>query len=164
MTSFREEISKLRLLCVEPKARPLGTGRRLFGECIGSAGRAGYHKITLWTNDVLVSARRIYRAAGFRLVQEERHRSFGQGLVGQYWELALPARGRDTAQHDAAGDSALSGSRPDLGWGSPPMRLQFLGCGDALGSGGRFNTCFRPPQAIFEGQLGWILSKKIRHV
>src|SRR3546814_8371535 len=24
----------------------------------------------------------------------------------------------------------------------PPMRLRFLGCGDAFGSGGRFNTCF----------------------
>jgi len=23
-----------------------------------------------------------------------------------------------------------------------PLRLQFLGCGDAFGTGGRFNTCF----------------------
>src|SRR5499433_2276078 len=100
-----EEIAKLRLLYVEPKERGLGIGSRLVSECIGFARRAGYRKITLWTNDVLVSACRIYQAAGFSLVQEEQHHSFGQDLVGQYWELALPARpAQDTAHRDAAGD------------------------------------------------------------
>src|SRR5215472_16611436 len=83
------------------------------GEVVGFARRAGYRKITLWTNDVLVSARRIYQAAGFCLVREEPHHSFGQDLVGQYWELALPGRRpQDTARRDAAGDSALSGKPP----------------------------------------------------
>lgn len=83
------EIAKLRLLHVEQQARGLGIGKRLVEECIRFARQAGYRKMTLWTQSILHSARHIYKAAGFQIVHEQKHHSFGKDLTAETWELNL---------------------------------------------------------------------------
>jgi GNAT superfamily N-acetyltransferase len=81
--------AKLRILLVDPTARGHALGTRLVETCLDFARSSGYKAITLWTNDVLTSARRIYEAAGFELTDEEQHHSFGHDLVGQNWTRSL---------------------------------------------------------------------------
>jgi DNA-binding MarR family transcriptional regulator/N-acetylglutamate synthase-like GNAT family acetyltransferase len=84
-----DEIAKLRLLLVDPAGRGQGLGQRLVAECVAFARQCGYRKITLWTQSILVAARRIYQDAGFVQVATEPHRSFGQSLIGETWEREL---------------------------------------------------------------------------
>jgi GNAT superfamily N-acetyltransferase len=83
--------AQLRILLVQPEARGLGIGQDLVGRCVEFARDAGYRRMLLWTNDPLVAAARIYLAAGFRLVAEEPHHSFGVDLVGRTYQLELMA-------------------------------------------------------------------------
>jgi len=80
-------MAQLRMLYVEPWARGMGLGARLVDEAVGFSREAGYRGVMLWTQSLLVAARRLYDAAGFRLESENRHHSFGKDLTGQYLRL-----------------------------------------------------------------------------
>jgi DNA-binding MarR family transcriptional regulator/ribosomal protein S18 acetylase RimI-like enzyme len=84
-----DNVGQLRLLHVEPWARGLGIGSALVAECVAFARTAGYDLVRLWTHTILVSARRIYEAAGFRIVSTEVHHGFGKAEQGETWELVL---------------------------------------------------------------------------
>ena len=87
-----DEVAKLRLLIVDPRARGLKLGTRLVEQCLRFAKAAGYSSMTLWTQSILTAARGIYQRAGFELVGEEPHHSFGADLIGETWDIKLRER------------------------------------------------------------------------
>jgi DNA-binding MarR family transcriptional regulator/GNAT superfamily N-acetyltransferase len=89
VSDLAPDTARLRLLVVDPSARGHGIGRMLVEECISFARSAGYRELVLWTNDVLTHARAVYQRAGFELVGQKAHHSFGRDLMGQDWRLAL---------------------------------------------------------------------------
>jgi GNAT superfamily N-acetyltransferase len=84
-----DDVAQLRLLFVESSARGHGVGSGLVEWCIDFARERGYERMVLWTNSSLVSARRIYDAAGFTQTKEEPHPVFPGGTVGQELWLNL---------------------------------------------------------------------------
>jgi GNAT superfamily N-acetyltransferase len=84
-----DETAQLRMLIVEEKARGLGAGGLLVDSCMAFARQAGYRRMTLWTNDILVPARNLYRARGWQLTSSKPHHSFGVDLVGEIWDVTL---------------------------------------------------------------------------
>jgi GNAT superfamily N-acetyltransferase len=87
--SGTDGVAKLRLVYVDRQMRGTGLGRALVEDCMAFAKTAGYRRMTLWTNDVLLEARHLYRRLGFEMIATEPYRGFGHDLVGETWERDL---------------------------------------------------------------------------
>ena len=96
-----DRTARLRILLVDPVARGGGLGARLVETCQDFARGAGYDRIVLWTNANLVAAVRIYERAGFALVDEHAHSSFGRDLIGQTWACELSGAGQPQPREPA---------------------------------------------------------------
>lgn len=83
------KIAKLRLLFVEPEARGMGLGAALVRQCTCFARETGYSRIGLWTQGILLAARRLYAREGYKLVRLEEHQAFDIPMTGEHWELTL---------------------------------------------------------------------------
>jgi len=84
-----DNVARIRLLLVDPKARGLGLGSRLVDECVTFARSAGYRKVTLWTHSVLAAARHVYEKAGFTLTSSEPRHTWGKDVIAEFWDLEL---------------------------------------------------------------------------
>lgn len=101
----RTGVARLRVLLVDPGARGLGIGGALVRSCTDFAREAGYHTITLWTNQVLTGARALYRREGYRLLHTEILPPFPADQPAEVWELSLGGA-------DVSGRPSPRGPRP----------------------------------------------------
>jgi ribosomal protein S18 acetylase RimI-like enzyme len=83
------QTAQLRWFLVEPGARGAGLGRRLLHEAVTFARHCGYRAVVLWTVSALAAAAHLYRAAGFRKVEERPGRKWGVDVVEECYELTL---------------------------------------------------------------------------
>jgi ribosomal protein S18 acetylase RimI-like enzyme len=83
------DTAQLRWFLVDPAARGAGLGRRLLGEAVEFCAGHGYRSVILWTVSALTAAARLYRAAGFRKVEENAGRRWGVEVVEEKYELLL---------------------------------------------------------------------------
>lgn len=93
LTDEGDGLGRLRLFYVEPFARGHGIGNALVATCLVFAREVGYTAVTLWTHTILDSARRIYAAHGFQLVETKVHDDFGEPVQGETWRLELRSDG-----------------------------------------------------------------------
>lgn len=89
LTDEEDGLARLRLLYVEPAFQGRGIGEALVSACIAFAREVGYARVTLWTQSILESARRIYARHGFRITETSEHALFGKPLRGEMWDLIL---------------------------------------------------------------------------
>jgi ribosomal protein S18 acetylase RimI-like enzyme len=81
--------AQLRWFLVDPSARGAGLGTRLLKEALVFCRACGYGEVFLWTENALAAAARLYRAAGFRKVEERPGRLGGVNLVEEKYTLVL---------------------------------------------------------------------------
>lgn len=81
--------AQLRMLYVEPSARGQGVGTALVGQAVSFAREHGYTRMRLWTHTIQEAARRVYAAAGFKVVETIEEDNFGKKMVGEIWEMVF---------------------------------------------------------------------------
>jgi DNA-binding MarR family transcriptional regulator/GNAT superfamily N-acetyltransferase len=85
----KADVSRIRLLLLDPKARGRGLGKRLVEECVTFSRAKGYRRVTLWTHKELTAARAIYAKLGFVKTGEESHDDWVGKATSEFWDLEL---------------------------------------------------------------------------
>jgi N-acetylglutamate synthase-like GNAT family acetyltransferase len=83
------ETAQLRWFLVDPGARSCGLGKRLMHEAVAFSRECGYRTVVLWTVSALTAAAHLYRAAGFRKVEEKPGRMWSVDVMEEKYELTL---------------------------------------------------------------------------